>query len=351
MQIDCTYKAFFEGGWDTGEVRTTICGAHKAVVVAHTNADGDAVGSLLGMCSLLRNAGVAEVTPMLPDGCPDDLIWLPHTDTILSGQSCHEACCTAINRADLVVGVDISGLERTGCLADCLRSSKGARMLVDHHMCPHRDEFLLVVSEPEISSACELVYWLMMSTFGSQIFDRDAATCLYTGLCTDTGNFSFSNNRQSLYLAAADLLTFGIDPMWINRSIKNVFTVPRLRFFGSAIAHRLTVYPQQQVALMVLTDKEMSEAGVVSHELTGLINEVMKLRDIDCGILIREESCSNGDFKTRLSLRSKEHYDVNLLAGELFGGGGHKRAAGATSTKSLEETVMIVKQKLHLEDC
>ncbi|MBR6441085.1 MAG: DHH family phosphoesterase [Bacteroidales bacterium] len=352
MQIECSYNALFDGGWDVHAVRSAVSAARRAVVVSHTNADGDAVGSLLGMCRLLHNAGVPEVTPMLPDGCPNDLIWLPNTGIILSGKTQLDDCRKAIAAADFVVGVDISGLERTGCLAEPLRASQGFRMLVDHHLNPARNEFSIVVSEPEISSACELVYWLMQSSFGSQIFDRDSATCLYTGLCTDTGNFSFSNDRQSLYLAAANLLTFGIDPMWINRSIKNVFTVPRFKFFAYAMAHRLTVYPQQQVALMVLTDKDMSDAGVESHELTGLINEVMKLKDIDCGILIREEHRSNGgELKIRLSLRSKEHYDVNLLAGELFGGGGHKRAAGATSTVSLEETVKIVKQKLHLEDC
>jgi phosphoesterase RecJ-like protein len=71
----------------------------------------------------------------------------------------------------------------------------------------------------------------------------------------------------------------------------------------------------------------------------------MKLKAIDCAILVREE-----EGKVRLSLRSKAHYDVNKLASELFGGGGHKRAAGATSTVNLQETVRIVKQKLNLED-
>jgi phosphoesterase RecJ-like protein len=137
--------------------------------------------------------------------------------------------------------------------------------------------------------------------------------------------------------------------MYINRSIKNVFSEARLRFFGYAMAHRLTVYEGPQVALMVLTAKEIADGGVESSELTGLINEVMKLRSIDCGILVREETTCAGS-RVRLSLRSKERYDVNLLASEMFGGGGHKRAAGATSTVTLAETVKIVKQRLNLED-
>ena len=345
MQIGRNYNVGFDSEWDLGALRAALEGVRRAVLVAHTNADGDAVGAVTGMTSLLTQAGIAEVTPLLPDGVPDDLDWLPGADRILGGRTDGDACRQAIAEADLIVGLDISSFSRTGTLEEALRAAKTRKILVDHHINPEREAFDVVVSEPEVSSTCELVYWLMHELYGDGIFSLEAATSLYTGLCTDTGTFSFSNDRTSLYLAAADLLAFGIDPMAINRSIKNVFTEARLHFFGFAIAHRLTVYADRQVALMVLTANDMREGGVESHELTGLINEVMKLKAIDCGILVREE-----EGKVRLSLRSKAHYDVNQLASELFGGGGHKRAAGATSTVNLQETVRIVKQKLNLED-
>ena len=347
MQIERKYTVGFDTEWDLAAVRGALSAARRTVLVAHTNADGDAVGALTGMYALLTNlAAGCSVTMMLPDGVPDDLAWLPNTDKTLSGKTQAEACRQAIAEADLVVGLDISGFSRTGLLEPWLRGATARKLLVDHHESPDREAFDTVVSEPEASSTCELVYWLMRETFGPAVFTTAAATSLFTGLCTDTGTFSYSNDRASLYLAAADLLRYGINPMGINQSIKNVFTVPRLRFFGYAMAHRLTVYERQRVALMVLTAKDMADAHVESHELTGLINEVMKLHDVDCAILVREE-----EGKVRLSLRSKVQYDVNLLAGEMFGGGGHRRAAGATSTVSLEETVNIVKKKLQLEDC
>lgn len=345
MQIECRHTFVFDGGWDAAAVRNALGGARHIVLVAHTNADGDAVGSLTGMYSLLCRATRATVTPMLPDGCPDDLAWLPCTDHILSGVAQPEACRKAIGEADTIIGLDISGLDRTGNLADHLRASSAQRILVDHHIGPDRENFGLVVSEPEISSTCELVFWLMRQAYGLDIFTPEAAESLYTGLCTDTGNFAFSNTHASLYLAAAELIDCGIDPMRINRDIKNVFTEARLKFFGHAMAERLTVYYEQKVALMVLTAEEIASYGVVSADLTGLINEVMKLRDVDCGVLVREEKG-----KVRLSLRSKVHYDVNRLASEMFGGGGHERAAGATSLLTLAETVAIVKKKLNLED-
>ena len=343
MTIDVQYKAAFDSRWDIGAVRGAFKEARRMVLVAHQNADGDAVGSLLGMWHLLRQVCSAEVTPLLPDGVPGDLDWLPGVENVVSGKDDDARCSAAIADADLIVCLDLNTIDRTGRLADRLREAKAPRLLVDHHEAPEVCSFDTVVSEPSISSTCELVFWLMRECYGDGIFSHEAATCLYAGICTDTGTFSYSNDRQSVYLAAASLLGHGIDPMAINRQIKNVFTEERLRFFGHAMADLLTVYPDKQVALMVLTADEMKAYGVESADITGLINEVMKLRSIDCGILVREE----GD-KVRLSLRSKERYDVNLMARDLFGGGGHKRAAGATAFMTLQETVDIVKQKLGL---
>lgn len=343
MQIESRHMVVFDGGWDSVPVRAAFDAAKRVVLVAHVNADGDAVGALTGMYALLRQATGAEVTPMLPDGVPDELAWLPHADVVLCGRADKNRCCEAITAADLIVGLDISGFGRTGVLSELLTAASAQTILIDHHIGP--DKAGIVVSEPEISSTCELVYWLMREAYGLSVFTPEAAESLYTGLCTDTGNFAYSNTHASLYLAAAELTDLGIDPMAINRKIRNVFTLPRLRFFGHAMAERLTVYPRRQVALMVLTAAEINAFGVDMSELTGLINEVMKLRDIDCGILVREEKDC-----IRLSLRSKTYYDVNQLANEMFGGGGHERAAGATSMLSLDETVSIVKQKLNLED-
>ncbi len=348
MQIETTYRAVFDSEWDLGAVRGAIESARHVVLVAHQNADGDAVGSVLGMWHLLRAAfheTPVQITAMLPDGVPMDLDWLPGAEHILSGKTQYDACSKATAEADLVVLLDLNTVERTGVLAELLSKSGARQLLIDHHerSADDRCEALCVV-EPHISSTCELVYWLMQRVFGDSIFGREAATCLYTGICTDTGTFSYSNDRQSVYLAAAALLRFGIDPMAINREIKNVFTEERLRFFGHAMDSLLTVYREQEVALMVIPAKEMETYGVESADLTGLINEVMKLRAVDCGILIREEKD-----RVRLSLRSKMRYDVNQLARELFPvGGGHVRAAGATSHQSLHETVKTVKQKLGL---
>lgn len=343
MQIESRHTIELGCELPVGAVRSAFAAARRAVLVAHTNADGDAVGAVTGMYAVLRKMTSVHLTPLLPDGCPDDLRWLPNSGAILSGQTDGEACLKAIEEADTLVAMDLNNLDRTGRLADALTRSKARKLLFDHHENPNRAMFDIVVSDPAISSTCELLYWSLREVFGAEAFNGDSATSLYTGICTDTGTFSYSNTLPGVYTAAAELLHYGIDPMAINREIKNVFTPRRLQFFGYAISQRLTIYPEQQVALMVLSKNDMADYGVESHELTGLINEVMRLHDTDCGILIREE-----ESKVRLSLRSKTRYDVNRLAGELFDGGGHVRAAGATSLLTLDETVEKVKRRLAL---
>lgn len=343
MKIECRHTVEFVDGWDVEALRERLTGARRIVMTAHTNADGDAVGALTAMYAILRKVTNAQFTPMLPDGCPDDLAWLPNTNLILNGKENEGRCREAIAEADLIVCMDVSTLDRTGVLADPLRDAKALRILFDHHINPARECFEMVVSDPEISSTCELIYWAISKTFGREAIDPDAAKSLFTGICTDTGTFSYSNRQQSVYLAAAELSQMGIDPMDINRQIKNVFTVNRLKFFGHAMSELLEVYPEQEAALMVIRKEDMERYNVESSELTGLINEVMKLHVVDCAVLVREE-----ENKVRLSLRSKCHTDVNQLASELFDGGGHERAAGATSFLSLGDTVKRVKQRLGL---
>lgn len=344
MKIECKSTIELVGGWSPDALRQKLEGARSIVMTAHTNADGDAVGSLTGMYAILRRVTKAELVPMLPDGCPEDLAWLPHTDVILNGKKDANRCREAIAKADLVVAMDLSNLDRTGVLTEFFREAKAPRILFDHHVDPDRESFEIVVSDPDISSTCELIFWAMSQTFSMEAIGTDAATSLYTGICTDTGTFSYSNRHESLYLAAARLLQMGIDPMEINHQIKNVFSFNRMQFFGYAMSQLLTDYPAQETALMVIRQSDMCRYGVESSELTGLVNEVMKLRDIDCAILVREE-----EDKVRLSLRSKCKVDVNRLAQRLFDGGGHERAAGATSHLSLEATVENVKVELGLK--
>ncbi len=344
MNIDCSYMVSLPDEWSEEGLRDALCNAKNIVLVAHKSADGDAVGSLTGMYAILRKNTKAAVTPLLPDGCPEDLEWLPNTEKIIDCGGDRQRALDAVEQADMIIALDLNNLERTGNMAKVLTEKQAFRVMIDHHIGPEREKFDIVVSDDGISSACEMVYWTMRKVFGTDAFDRDSATSLFTGICTDTGTFSFSNTRESIYLASAELLRFGIDPTEITRNIKNVYTTKRLKFFGFAMNERLMVDEERKVALMVLSRDDMESRGIVSADITGLVNEVMKLRNIDCAVLIREEAES-----VRLSFRSKVLFDVNKIANELFEGGGHEHAAGATSYRSLNEIVDIVKKHFDIQ--
>lgn len=342
VRIECDVDC--EGFSQLERLRAVLEGAQRVALLAHMNADGDAVGSLTGLADVLRRMTGAAVTPMLPDGCPSDLAWMPGADLVLNGQTQAEACRSALAEADVVIGTDFNSPTRVGSLEEPLRQSRATKVVIDHHHDPETAAFDMVFSAPSMSSACELVYWTVRGLWGPACVGRDAATSLYAGLRTDTGGMAYSNTETSLYLAAAELIATGIDPMAINRDINNTFSPERMRFYGFALSQRLDIDAARGTALMTIAQSDMRAFGVSSADLTGLVNEVMRVRCVECAVLVREE-----EGRVRLSLRSKDRTDVHRMAAELFGGGGHTRAAGATSHLPLDETVRLVREKLNMQ--
>ena len=316
-------------------IRGLLDGARRAAVVSHTNADGDAVGSVMGMTLMLRALyPQLEVTAMLPDGCPAQFGWMPLSAEILNGCTDAERCHEALTGADVVFVLDLNTPPRMESLATAFTASRAAKVLVDHHHSPDTETFDLIISEPLISSTCELVVWLADALWGEEAVSREAATCLYVGLRTDTGGFAFSNTQPSLYMAAAQLVATGIDPADINNRILNTFSENRLRFYGYAISNCLTVDREHSFAYFAISLDDQRHFGVGPEDMEGLVNYTLLMVDIECGALIREE-----ENRCKVSLRSKYTTDVNSMARQLFDGGGHTKAAGATSKLTLQQTV------------
>lgn len=314
------------------------------VLLSHMNADGDACGSLLGMTLQLDQVATkaATITPILPNGCPRNFLWLPQAERILSGEKQLALCQERIAEADLIICLDFNCASRIDFLQDDLRNAKARKILVDHHHNPAEQEFQLIFSDPDISSTSEYVVWLTQSLWGCKFFNCDVARCLYTGLRTDTGGFAFSCSQPSCFEAAALLVAYDINPADIHNHIVNTFTLNRMHFYGFAISQRLQVYPTQHVALFAFSLEDQRRFGVGGEDMEGLVNYTLMMSDIHTGALLREE-----EGRTKVSLRSKSK-DVNSLAQQL-GGGGHTKAAGATCMMSFEETLLRVQQLLGVQ--
>ncbi|MBR1850143.1 MAG: DHH family phosphoesterase [Bacteroidales bacterium] len=315
-------------------IKAMVDNAKRVVLTAHTHADGDAVGAVTGLMSVLgRLYPDLNLTPMLPQGCPRQFEWMPGAALILSGESERERCCQALAEADMIFVLDLNTPSRLDNLAQPFTQATGHKILVDHHISPDQAAFQTIISDHTISSTCELATWLVEALWGAQAIGSEAATCFYTGMRTDTGGFAYSNTQPSLYHAAAMLIGTGIDPAEINNRIVNIFSERRLRFYGYAISNCLTVMAEQHFAYFAISLDVQRHFGVGYEDMDGLVNYTTLMSDIEFGALIREEKQ-----RCKVSLRSK-HTDVESIARQLFGGGGHRKAAGATSTLPLAETV------------
>lgn len=159
---------------DIATYRQWVAEGRNILLVSHTNADGDACGSLLGMTLMMDQATEkgCRVTPVLPNGCPKNFTWLPGAERIVSGETGRERWREMLGEADLIVCLDLNAASRTDMLAEELRNAKCRKVLIDHHHNPAKEEFDLIFSRPEISSTCELVLWLSEWLWGESYMNQ-----------------------------------------------------------------------------------------------------------------------------------------------------------------------------------
>lgn len=317
--------------------------AHSIVLIAHHNPDGDAIGSLLGLYKILKsvvsnNCDIKMITPN--EGNKNQLYFLDGIDQIINFQQNPDTCIEAFTNTNLIIGLDFNDPNRIDTLEPYFMQSNAYKILIDHHHNPKTECFDTTISKPEMSSTCELVFWIVDSIWKADVITKDAAIPLYCGICTDTGTFSYSNIHPSLYVATASLVSHDIEPDKLQIMLFNNFSIERMRFYGYAINNRLRIFPEKHFAYFYITKEDFNAFGISKSDLEGLVNYTLLMSDIHVGVLIREEAS-----QCRLSFRSKFGIEVHTVAKRLFNGGGHKQAAGATSTLTLDETIAVIEKE------
>jgi len=326
---------------DIAVFRSLVEGSHSIALISHTNADGDAIGSLLATKRIVESHSKAPVRCMLPSPPPELFSYLSGFADIIDDSKEHALCEETLMQADLIVALDLNNAGRVDNLSQALTNSHAHKVLIDHHHSPDRNLFHVLFSIPEFSSACELTYWLFTAMYGEECIDRETAACLYSGICTDTGFFSYSCESPTVYEAAGRLVAKGINPADIHDTISNCFSIDRMRYYGFAISERLKIMPEIKAAYFYLSLDDQRRFGMVPSDMEGLVNYTLMMQEIEVGALMREEVD-----RVKISFRAKGDFDVSHFAHDLFGGGGHTKAAGATSTLPFGETVALVEQKL-----
>lgn len=326
------------------QFRNAIMEASNVTIMAHKHPDGDAVGSSLGLALMIECNTNCKVNILLPNDAPETFQFLPGYNRILSADQNKDACETSLLKADLIIGVDFNNAFRVEPLHQALVTSKAKKVLIDHHEQPDEELFPLLFSEPEISSACELVYWVGNALWGDNCLNKDIARCLYTGINTDTGCFAYSNAQSSLYEAVAALMHFDIQPATVYNEINNNFSVDRMRFYGYCINRLLTINEELGYAYFTISLADYEKFHLSEADTEGLVNYTLKMKNIHVGALLKEQPD-----RIRISLRSKRDFDVNQFARKYFDGGGHIKAAGGTSYSTLNETVLRLEKFLQEE--
>ena len=322
-----------------------IQNANKIAIFTHQSPDGDAMGSSLAIyhfvTSLKKNAQV-----IVPNAYPDFLAWLPGAKDVFLYDSQKEKADGYLTTADLVICTDFNDPKRIGALGDKMLTMACPKIMIDHHLHP-ADFADFIVSVPEASSTCELVYEVIGDKL--QLNAKEIATCLYTGLMTDTGNFSYNSNRPQIYEIVAKLIATGINKDEIYNAVFNQYSVDRVKLVGYCLYQKMRVFPDNHVALIYLNRKELYRFNFQAGDAEGIVNMPMQSKDIHYSVFMREdkatpdEMAKNGGIKTKikLSFRSQGDCPVNVFASAVFNGGGHANAAGGEYYGPLQDAVQL----------
>ena len=318
--------------------------ARNIVILTHMAPDGDAMGSALGMYHFLRTcSSPRSVSVITPNAFPAFYRWMPGAEKVMIYETGKADCDPRIAEADLFVCTDFNDPKRIGPVGEKMMAHPAPKIMIDHH--PYPADFAEVAfSYPEASSASEVVFLLIRKMMAeSNQLTPEIATCIYTGMMTDTGNFSFASTRAELYEIVADLVRAGAKKDEIYNAIYNQHSENRMRLWGYALYRKMRIYPEYHAAMIALDADELDRYQYQVGDTEGLVNMPLQIADVCYSVFIREERAKPGTPHSRikLSFRSQGDRPVNTFANEIFHGGGHANAAGGEMFGTVGQAIRL----------
>lgn len=327
---------------ECSQLRSLIGEADTIVLCCHQNADGDALGSMLGWADVLTLLG-KEVVMVVPDQYPDYLHWLPNTEKIVRYDKRKDFVDTLLKIADLVFCLDFNTFSRTSDMQQALALSPAKKVLIDHHPAPDVPA-VLAISQPTMSSTCELVFRIVWQMGLFPELNKHFAVHIYCGMMTDTGGFTFNSNTPDIFLIVSQLLTKHINKDKIYRNVYHNYSIHRLRLVGHVLCNRLVVDEPRHAAYYTLTRQDLKDFQFVKGDAEGLVNMPLQIKGLKLSISLREDS--ERDRTVWVSLRSVDDFPCNKMAEEFFGGGGHLNASGGRINGTMADAVQVVESAL-----
>ncbi len=319
-----------------------IDGCSKAVVFAHENPDGDAIGSAVALCSYLSMLG-KEACAVMCSHLPAHFDFMIPQDKVFYYCDDTAACEALIDSSDLLVFLDMNGKDRSGDLQQAIGRSKADCILIDHHLNPRTDDFDVVISDAAVSSACELLYQVLLEqpAIGGDVsrLPLDCATALMTGILTDTNNFA-NSLYPSTYLAVSALQGRGVDRDEIYSRVFCSYSEQRMRLMGHLLHDNMRCLGCG-AAYFTLSKADKKRFSFVKGDSEGFVNLPLSIAGVRLTAFFTED-----DGFIKVSLRSKGNVDVNEFAHKYCNGGGHKNASGGRLQMPLADVPAYFEEKV-----
>ena len=327
-----------------GKLQDIVASSSKVLIFCHTNADGDALGSTLGWAGYLKQQG-KQVTVIAPDLYPDFLHWLPGQQDIIRYDKHKEKVKDLLKEADLACFLDLNTISRIGdeLAAEVTNGYHGRQLLIDHHLGPDIPADV-VISYPPLSSTSEIVFRLIWQLGGYEAMTNEMAQCIYCGMMTDTGSFSFNSTRPEIFFIISQLLSKGIDKDRIYRNVYNVFSIDRLRLSGYILYQKLRILTPLRASYYAISKDEQQRFHFKKGDAEGLVNIPLQIKGHRLSISLREDTDKPN--LIWISLRSVDDFPCNEMAAEFFNGGGHKNAAGGRLFCTLQEAELTTRKAI-----
>lgn len=315
------------------ELRVFLETPKNIVIIGHRNPDGDAIGSTLALKHYLDKKG-HTATVVMPNDYPDFLHWLPGSDTTYRFDWQNNQSQKAIQKSDIIFLLDFNTLHRVGSdMQNTLEKYPNDFVMIDHHQQP--DDMKYMYSDVSICSTSQMVYQFIEMNSDLSLIDKDIATCLYTGIMTDTGSFRFRSTTSLTHRIIADLIDKGAQNDRIHNNVYDANSYNRLLLLGQALSN-LQILPEYNTAFITLTEEEKKRFDFQKGDTEGVVNYALSLKGIIFAAIFIEDKEQN---IIKISFRSKGTFSVNKFARNHFNGGGHDNASGGRSELSMEETI------------
>jgi bifunctional oligoribonuclease and PAP phosphatase NrnA len=276
----------------------------RVVIIPHVNPDGDAIGSAIGLNSVLNNAGFESGVIVLND-FPSYLSWLGSYGVPLIYDQSAELCHKLIDQADAFFFLDFNDTKRLGKLEGYLGENIKPVVLIDHHPDPAiKTEYLF--SDTNVSSTAELVFDFVDALGMMKYLDANSANALLAGIIADTGSFSHNASRPNTYYVVGELIKKGADKERINESLYNDFSEKRMRLLGFCLSEKMEVYPEYKTALIWLSGEELKRFDFHPGDTEGFVNYPLSIK----GIVFTAFFMEKRDH-VKISFRSKGSFATN----------------------------------------